>query len=139
VIFLADRGLERYVFSILFLLEFSMAKKSKQEGEVNKSQAIRDLLKENPKIKANDAVTMLGEKGVKVTGGLFYMVKGKALGRKKRRKKREATAVNVVETASAASPTSHKDAVATIVKVKAFAAELGGLAALREIIEALAN
>src|ERR1700733_6034835 len=115
-----------------------MAKKA-ANGEINKSDAIRKLLKENPKIKATEAVAALGEKGIKVTGGLFYMVKGKALGRKKRRKKREATAVNVVETASAASPTSHKDAVATIVKVKAFAAELGGLAALREIIEALAN
>jgi hypothetical protein len=116
-----------------------MAKSKPAEGEVNKSEAIRALLKENPKIKANDAVAALAAKGIKATGGLFYIVKGSLLGRKKRRKKREATAVNVVEAASAATPTSHSDAVATIVKVKAFAAEFGGLAALRDVIEALAN
>ena len=45
-----------------------MGRKKLQEGEVNKSQAIRDLLKENPKIKANDAVAALAEKGVRITG-----------------------------------------------------------------------
>jgi hypothetical protein len=65
------------------------------------------------------------------------MVKGKALGRKKRRKKREAKAVNVVESKATKTPTSHGDAVATILKVKTFAVEVGGLGALKELIDAL--
>jgi len=56
------------------------------------------------------------------------MVKGKALGRKKRRKTRERQAVSVVEGSTA---TNHGDALATIIKVKSFATELGGLRTLR--------
>jgi hypothetical protein len=111
-----------------------MAKKA-TGGEPNKSQAIRDLLKENPKIKASDAVASLKEKGIKVTGGLFYMVKGKALGRKGRRKKREKKAVGVVESTTV----SHGDALATILKVKTLAAEVGGLRTLQKLVNALSE
>jgi hypothetical protein len=109
-----------------------MAKKA-TGGEPNKSQSIRDLLKENPKIKASDAVAALKEKGIKVTGSLFYIVKGKALGRKSRRKKREKKAVGVVESTTV----SHSDAVATILKIKTFAAEVGGLRTLKKLVDAL--
>jgi hypothetical protein len=109
-----------------------MAKKA-NGGEPNKSQAIRDLLKANPKIKASEAVAALGEKGVKVTGSLYYIVKGKALGRKSRRKKRETKAVGVVESTTV----SHSDALATILKVKKFAAEVGGLRTLQKLVDAL--
>jgi outer membrane protein TolC len=57
------------------------AKEAKAQGEVNRSQAIRELLKENPKIKAAEAVSALAEKGIKIKVGLFYMVKGKLSGR----------------------------------------------------------
>jgi hypothetical protein len=111
-----------------------MAKKA-SGGEPNKSQAIRDLLKENPKIKGSEAVALLKEKGIEISGGLFYIVKGKALGRKSRRKKREKTAVGVLE----ATAVNHSDAVSTIVKVKAFAAEVGGLRTLRKLVDALSD
>ena len=42
-----------------------MAKK-KQEGKVNRSQAIRELLKEKPDIKGNEAVAALAEKGITI-------------------------------------------------------------------------
>jgi hypothetical protein len=115
-----------------------MAKKA-SNGEVNKSEAIRLLLKENPKIKAGDAVATLKAKGIDIAAGLFYIVKGKALGRKKRRKKREQKAVTVVETASTATPTSHVDALATILKLKAFAIEVGGLKTLKKLVDALSE
>jgi hypothetical protein len=111
-----------------------MAKKA-NGGEVNKSQAIRDLLKENPKIKGSEAIAALKEKGIKVTGSLFYLVKGKALGRKKRRKKREGKAASVVESATM----SHSDALATILKLKAFAMEVGGLKTLKKLVDALSE
>lgn len=47
-----------------------MAKKA-QHGGVNKSQAIRDLLKENPNIKAGEAIEILGKKGIAVKNNLF--------------------------------------------------------------------
>lgn len=119
-----------------------MAKKAVQqasEGEVNKSQAIRDVLKENPKIKANDAVSALAEKGIQIKASLFYIVKGKALGRKKRRKKAEAKAITVVEGASVTSPVSNGDALATILKLKGFAREVGGLKTLKKLVDALSE
>jgi hypothetical protein len=115
-----------------------MAKKQKQEGEVNKSQAIRDLLKENPKIKANAAVAALAEQGIAIKASLFYIVKGKALGRKGRRRRNQRKAVEMVASASGKSgATGHNDAVATIRKVKAMAADVGGLQMLKDLVNAL--
>jgi hypothetical protein len=114
-----------------------MAKKAQQEsnGETNKSQAIRELLKANSKITAADAVAQLAEKGVVVSTGLFHVVKGKAIGRKKKRKKRESQAASVVESATV----SRGDAVATILKLKSFAQSVGGLKTLKRLVDALAE
>jgi hypothetical protein len=98
---------------------------------VNRSQAIRNLLKENPKIKAKDAVSGLAEKGVAVKASLFYIVKGKIAGRKSRRKKVRKQAIEV----AAASGTP--DAVATIRSIKEFAAGVGGLRKLKALVDAL--
>jgi hypothetical protein len=109
-----------------------MAKKAK-DTEVNKSQAIRELLKENPKIKAKDAVTALAEKGVQVKASLFYIVKGNVLGKKKRRKKGRKQAMEVAVAFSNGTP----DAVATIRSIKEFAAGVGGLRKLKALVDAL--
>ena len=59
-----------------------MAKKAK-EAEVNKSHAIRELLKENLKVKAKGCRPCPTRRVVKAS--LFYIVKGNPLvGRKKR-------------------------------------------------------
>ena len=120
-----------------------MAKKQQQPGEFNKSQAIRELLKENPKIKANAAVAALAEKGVAIKTSLFYIVKGKALGRKGRRRRNRRRAVELVNAAaghtSSTGAAGHVDAVAAIRKVKSLAAELGGLRMLKELVNALAE
>jgi hypothetical protein len=114
-----------------------MAKSKITEGEVNKSQAIRELLKENPKIKASDAIANLAAKGIDAKASLFYIVKGKALGRKTRRKKLQQEAV-AVATASGNGETVHKsDALATILKIKTFAASVGGLRTLKKLVDAL--
>ncbi|MEI7685818.1 MAG: hypothetical protein WCL32_12390 [Planctomycetota bacterium] len=120
-----------------------MAKKKLQEGEVNRSQAIRDLLKENPKIKASEAISTLAAKGVTVTSGHFHVVKGKLLGRKSRRKKNKQKAVVLITApvnGQAAVPAKGKsDALATIRKIKGLAAEVGGLRSLRALVEALSE
>jgi hypothetical protein len=121
-----------------------MAKKS-TEGKVNRSAAIRDLLKENPKIKASEAISTLAAKGVTVTSGHFYVVKGKLLGRKSRRKKSKQKAVGLMTApvngeAVATTPVKAKsDALATIQKIKGLAAEVGGLRSLRALVEALSE
>lgn len=105
----------------------------KASNGVNKSQAIRDLLKESPKIKAGDAIAALSEKGVKVAPGLFYLVKGKVAGGKSRKKRATEKAVRVV------AATGNGDALSTILKVKSLASEVGGLRTLRSLVEALSE
>ena len=120
-----------------------MARKKLQAGEVNKSQAIRDLLKEQPDIKANDAVSALGAKGVTIKTSLFYIVKGKVAGGKSRRRKNKRKAVQMMTSPAngEASPTtavkSTSDALATIRKIKGLAVEVGGLRSLKALVDAL--
>ena len=125
-----------------------MAKKA-QDGEANKSQAIRDLLKEKPGIKASEAVAALLEKGITVTPSLFYMVKGNVAGRKSRRRKNKRKAVQLMTasangdasgtTVAATSATQKSDALATIRKIKALAADVGGLRTLKALVDALSE
>src|SRR5712671_6069431 len=112
-----------------------MAKKA-QEGGVNKSQAIRDLLKENPQIKAGEAIATLGKKGITVKNNLFYFVKGSLEGQKNRRKKNKQTAVTIATASTHGSTTTtpaaaKSDALATIRKIKVLAGEVGGLRTLK--------
>jgi hypothetical protein len=122
-----------------------MGRKAKQAAEVNRSQAIRDLLKEKPDIKANDAVSALAEKGITIKSSLFYIVKGKVAGGKIRRRKNKRKAINLIAASTngdtvATTPTKVKsDALATIQKIKGLAAEVGGLRSLKALVEALSE
>lgn len=113
-----------------------------KEGEVSKSQSIRDLLKEKPGISGKDAVAALAEKGIKIKVGLFYLVKGNVAGRKGRRKKNKQKAVKMMTVSvngdAVATPVKAKsDALVMIRKIKGLAAEVGGLRSLAELVEAL--
>lgn len=108
----------------------NMGRKKSGEG-VNKSQAIRDLLATNPKIKAAEAIKELKAKGIDVKTGLFYLVKGKELGSKRR------TPKPGHETISA--PANKGDAVGTILKVKNVAGSIGGLKVLKQIVDILSE
>jgi hypothetical protein len=109
-----------------------MARKS-SSNEVNRSQAIRDLLKTHPDIGGKEAIAKLAEQGIEVKNSLFYLVKGKMIGSKKRKKRATAKAVQI---AKASAPVG-SDALATIKKVKVLAAEVGGLRTLKALVEAL--
>jgi hypothetical protein len=106
---------------------------AKQKNGVNKSQAIRDLLKATPKVTSKEAIAHLHEKGIEVSDQLFYFVKGKVHGRKQRKRK----AGKVVATVASNSGVSKNDALATILKVKSLADEVGGMKRLKALIEAL--
>ena len=111
-----------------------MAKKS-PSGEINKSAEIRELIKQNPEIKVKEAIATLGKKGIKINQGSFYTTKGRMQGKKSRRKK----ARQMVEKVTATGITSSSDVVATIIKVKHLAAEVGGLKKLKALVDALAE
>ena len=113
-----------------------MAKKAKS-GEVNKSAEIRDLIRQNPEITASEAISTLAKKGIKVHSTLFYFNKGKLKGKKGRRKKARQMVANVAATMSSNGATKTSDVVATILKVKHLAAEVGGLKKLKSLVEAL--
>ena len=111
-----------------------MARKTRS-GEVNKSAEIRKLLEKNPQLKAGEVIELLGMKGIEVKPNLYYFIKGKLKGRRGRRKKAKEMVANVTATMGTSPKTS--DVVATIIKVKHLAAELGGLKKLRALIDAL--
>jgi hypothetical protein len=100
--------------------------------KVNKSEEVRQLIKANPKIKAKEAVAAMAEQGISMSDNMFYYVKGQMKGRKKKANK---MVTNVVE----ATGNSRIDALATILKVKALANEVGGLKKLRALVEALSE
>jgi hypothetical protein len=106
---------------------------ARTKGGVNKSEEIRQLLKSNPKISAKEAVAALNDKGIKISENLYYFIKGKVRGRRGRRRK----AHKMVAAVSASTGSSRSGAVATILKVKALADELGGLKNLKAVVEAL--
>jgi hypothetical protein len=114
-----------------------MARKSSKPGEVNKSAAIRDLIKQNPQITASEAIAALGATGIKVSQGLFYINKGRLKGLKGRRKKARQMVENVTATMGSNGPAKTSDVIGTILKVKHLAGEVGGLKKLRALIDAL--
>jgi hypothetical protein len=114
-----------------------MARKSSKPGEVNKSAEIRELIRVNPAISATEAIAALNAKGIKIDKSLFYFNKGKLKGKKSRRKKARQMVQNVTATMSSNGPTKTSDVVATVLKVKHLAAEVGGLKKLRSLVDAL--
>jgi hypothetical protein len=106
---------------------------AKKKTGPSKSAAIRDVLKENRKLTAKEVVSVLAAKGIKVKEGLVYGVKGYMKGRKGRRRKAQQMVAKVTPTTGSA------DAVKTILKVKAWASEVGGLKKLKELVDALSG
>src|SRR4051794_12520054 len=108
---------------------------AKKNQDINQSQEIRDVLTANPDIKPKEVVAKLAEKGVNVKIGLVYIIKGKMLGRKSR-KKRAQKVVDKVSAATNGKPTRDQT-VADIMKVRGFAEEMGGMKRLKVLVDAL--
>jgi arginine repressor len=106
----------------------------------NKSSVVRAFLKGNRKMMAKDVVAALAEQGTSVTEGLVYFVKGQMKGKRTQKKKAQKAAAQVVATASVSAPAStNGDALKTILKVKAFASEVGGMKKLIALAQALSE
>ena len=104
----------------------------KKKSDVNKSEEIRQLFRENPKMSAKDVVATLAGRGIKVNDNQVYFVKGRMKGRAGRHKKAQRMVANV-------TATGNTDPVATIIKVKRWANEVGGMKKLKALVDALSE
>jgi hypothetical protein len=108
---------------------------AKQKNGVNKSEEIRQMLKANPKVGAKEVCSALGARGIKVSEKLYYLVKGNMLGKQSRKKRARA----MVTRLATSTGTSTADALSTILKVKKWANEVGGLKNLKALVDALSE
>jgi hypothetical protein len=104
---------------------------ARNKGDVNRSEEIRKVFKANPALKAKEVVAALAEKGIEVQEGLVYLVKGKMLGRRRRRRKAHKVVASVARTTGSA------DALATVLKIKALADQVGGMKKLKALVDAM--
>jgi hypothetical protein len=110
------------------------AEKKDSEAKVNKTAAVKEALKANPKISTRDISELLKTRGIEVTIGYVSAIKSKMKGK---RKKKVATAAPAAE----AAPARPKDAVsiALLQKAKKMVKDLGGVKAAKQAIDALAQ
>lgn len=124
-----------------------MAKKS---GGPNKSAAIRDYVKANPAAKPKEIVDALSSQGVAVSSAFVSTIKSKMTsggggGRRKKKRakagrpKGSVTKKRTVEAAPRAARTGGGGdvSVASLLKAKKLAEELGGVAKAKATLEAL--
>jgi hypothetical protein len=108
---------------------------AKQKNGVNKSEEIRQLLRANPNISAKEVKDALRAKGIKASDKLFYLVKGKMLGKQAHKKKVRQMVAKVAATNGHGST----DALSTIMKIKSLANQVGGLKKLKALVDALSE
>src|SRR3954468_16280386 len=96
-----------------------------------KADAIREILRADPHTKTKDVVAQLGQSGMSVSENHVYLIKSKMKDRKKRRVRRDAAAV----TRRNGTP----NPVQAVTKVKLLARELGGMANLKQLVDALSE
>ena len=108
---------------------------AKGKSGVNKSQAIRDALKELPGAKAKEIVAHLKSKGITTSEQLVYQVK--KIGKKKK-KAGKVSQAKTMPAAPVSSPKVHLGVGASIALIKTTAAKVGGWRTLKEIVDAMA-
>jgi hypothetical protein len=108
---------------------------AKRKNGVNKSEEIRKMLRENPKVTAKEVCDTLGAKGIKISPKLYYLVKGDMLGKQAQKRRAQTKAAK----AAASTGNGSTDVVSLIVKVKSWANEVGGLQRLKALVDALSE
>jgi hypothetical protein len=101
------------------------------DANVNKSQAVRDLFAEDPKMDSKTVIDRLAGKGVKVSPTMVYYVRSK-MKQAKRKAKRDRVAASP-QVASATNP------VELVLRVKDLAREVGGIKHLKQLVDLLAE
>jgi hypothetical protein len=105
---------------------------AKKKNGVNKSEEIRQVVKANPQMSVKEVVSTLAAKEIKVGDNLVYYVKGKMKGRQSRHRKGRQMVASV-------AATGESDPVKMILKVKAWANEVGGMKKLKALVDALSE
>jgi len=98
---------------------------------VNRSEAVREALAQNPKAGSKEIITLLAAKGVKVSPTLVYYVKSKQ-NQARRRAKR-------AEVAATSQRTATTNPVELVMRVKQLAGEVGGMRNLKLLVDLLAD
>jgi hypothetical protein len=94
----------------------------------NKSEAVRQVLAENPQASVKEVVTLLGQRGIKVRPTLIYFIRSRQRHVARRQKRRQAVA-NGAPTYSAE----------LILQVKTLAKDAGGFRNLKQLVEVLGD
>jgi hypothetical protein len=114
---------------------------AKRRNGPNKSQAVRDMLNDNPGMSVKDIVGTMASKGMKITPNLVYFLKGKI----KEKKQRKGRVMKAARAASGGGTivengfAGKADAVTLIREIKAWALKTGGIGKLKALVEALAE
>ncbi len=104
----------------------------KKKNGVNKSEEIRQMLRANPKMPVKEIVSTMAGRGLPITDNLVYFLKGKMRGRRGRRRKVRQMVANV-------AATGYSDPIATILKIKGLAAQVGGMKKLKALVDVLSE
>jgi hypothetical protein len=107
--------------------DHAVAKNKSDNGGVNKSAAIREVLSQNPHSPTQEVVATLSGKGIKVLPSLVYFIKGKL-----KQKQRKAIGKRMAK-AGVANP------VDLILRVRSLASEAGGMGKLKQLVDALSE
>ena len=97
----------------------------------NRSQAVREAIAENPRATSKEIITLLGQKGIKVSATLVYYVRSKQ-NQQKRRQRRE-------RVAEATRQTGTGNPVEVVQRVKILARDVGGIRNLKQLVDLLAD
>jgi hypothetical protein len=105
---------------------------ARPKGDVNRSKEVRKLLTANPDMPPKEVVATLAKRGLKIDSSLVYFLRGKIQGRKGRRK-------NARQFVAKVAATGDTDPVVTVLKVKRWAEEVGGLKKLKALVDVLSE
>src|SRR5262249_42369394 len=100
-------------------------------SDVNKSDAVREILKKNPKTPVKEIVSTLAAQGIRISGNYVYMLKSKMKARKRVEKRKKAMA--------AGAGTQIADPLELIRQVKQRAERAGGIQTLKRLVDVLAE
>lgn len=113
--------------------------KMKADEKLNKSELVRQMLKQAPELSVAAIVKAMNDQGHKITPNLVYFLRGKASAKKARKKRVAKAAMAATSNASSNGHASKPDAITMIREVKALAEKAGGYEKLKELVEALAE
>jgi hypothetical protein len=109
-----------------------MSRSAAGDGKsVNRSEAVREALAQNPGAGSKEVISLLAAKGVKASPTLVYYVKSKQNQSRRRAK--------WAEVAAASRRTATTDPVELVMRVKQLAAEVGGIRNLKLLVDLLAD